>query len=65
MSGESSSRTSIEISRPKRTPAELLKQVNQSFSFVYRPLVLVQENQTVPAILNCWFAGSGSWNSNC
>jgi hypothetical protein len=28
-------------------------------------LVLVQENQTVPAILNCWFAGSGSWNSNC
>jgi hypothetical protein len=23
-----------------------------------RPLVLVQENETVPAILNTWFAGS-------
>jgi beta-glucosidase len=28
------------------------------FLFTGRPLVLVQENQTVPAILNCWFAGS-------
>jgi beta-glucosidase len=26
--------------------------------FTGRPLVLVQENETVPAILNTWFAGS-------
>jgi beta-glucosidase len=26
--------------------------------FTGRPLVLVEENQTVPAILNTWFAGS-------
>jgi beta-glucosidase len=25
--------------------------------FTGRPLVLVQENETVPAILNTWFAG--------
>jgi beta-glucosidase len=30
--------------------------------FTGRPLVLVQENETVPAILNTWFAGSEAGN---
>jgi beta-glucosidase len=57
MSGESSSRTSIEIPPDPKELLQIIK-VNQSFGFtVYRkPLVLVQENQTVPTILNCWFA---------
>jgi beta-glucosidase len=38
---------------------ELLKRETCSVSFILgRPLVLVQENETVPAILNTWFAGS-------
>jgi beta-glucosidase len=31
--------------------------------FTGRPLVLVQENETVPAILNTWFAGSEAGNA--
>jgi beta-glucosidase len=35
-----------------------------SVSFITgRPLVLVQENETVPAILNTWFAGSEAGNA--
>jgi beta-glucosidase len=58
---ESSSRTTIEIHKPKRTIARIIKNRKTcSFSFVYRKAFsfLVEENQTVPAILNTWFAGS-------
>ena len=61
MSGESSSRTNIEIPQAQK---ELLQELLKTGKpvvlvlFTGRPLVLVQENQTVPAILNCWFAGS-------
>jgi beta-glucosidase len=61
MSGESSSRTSIEIPQAQK---ELLQELLKTGKpvvlvlFTGRPLVLVEENQTVPAILNTWFAGS-------
>lgn len=61
MSGESSSRTTIEIPKVQK---ELLQELLKTGKpvvlvlFTGRPLVLVQENQTVPAILNSWFAGS-------
>jgi beta-glucosidase len=42
---------------------ELLKRETCSVSFIGRPLVLVQENETVPAILNTWFAGSEAGNA--
>jgi beta-glucosidase len=43
---------------------ELLKRETCSVSFIHgRPLVLVQENETVPAILNTWFAGSEAGNA--
>jgi beta-glucosidase len=61
MSGESSSRTTIQIPQAQK---ELLQELLKTGKpvvlvlFTGRPLVLVEENQTVPAILNCWFAGS-------
>jgi len=61
MSGESSSRTNIEI--PK-TQKDLLKALLKTGKpvvlvlFTGRPLVLVEENNIVPAILNVWFPGS-------
>jgi beta-glucosidase len=60
MSGESSSRTNLEIPQAQKDLLqELLKRETCSVSFILgRPLVLVQENETVPAILNTWFAGS-------
>jgi beta-glucosidase len=60
MSGESSSRTTIEIPSPKELLQELLKTGKPVVLVLFtgRPLVLVvEENQTVPAILNTWFAG--------
>lgn len=61
MSGESSSRTNLEIPQAQK---DLLKELLKTGKpvvlvlFTGRPLVLVQENETVPAILNAWFAGS-------
>lgn len=61
MSGESSSRTNIEI---PQTQKDLLKALLKTGKpvvlvlFTGRPLVLVEENNTVPAILNVWFPGS-------
>ncbi|TDE01267.1 beta-glucosidase BglX [Flavobacterium hiemivividum] len=61
LSGESSSRTNLEIPQAQK---DLLKELLKTGKpvvlvlFTGRPLVLVQENETVPAILNTWFAGS-------
>ena len=61
MSGESSSRTNLEIPQAQK---DLLKELLKTGKpvvlvlFNGRPLVLTSENATVPAILNTWFAGS-------
>ena len=61
MSGESSSRTNLEIPQSQKDLlAELLKTGKPVVLVLFtgRPLVLVDENATVPAILNVWFPGS-------
>jgi beta-glucosidase len=61
MSGESSSRTNIEIPEAQK---ELLKALLKTGKpvvlvlFTGRPLALKWENENVPAILNVWFGGS-------
>jgi beta-glucosidase len=55
MSGESSSRTNLEIPQAQKDLLqELLKNGKPVVLVLFtgRPLVLVQENETVPAILN-------------
>lgn len=61
MSGECSSRTNLEIPQSQKDLlAELLKTGKPVVLVLFtgRPLVLVDENATVPAILNVWFPGS-------
>jgi len=61
MSGESSSRTNLEIPQAQKDLLnELLKTGKPVVLVLFdgRPLVLKEENETVPAILNVWFAGS-------
>ncbi|WP_026715196.1 beta-glucosidase BglX [Flavobacterium daejeonense] len=61
MSGESSSRTNLEIPQAQKDLLQELLKTGKPVVLVLftgRPLVLVQENETVPAILNAWFAGS-------
>lgn len=61
MSGECSSRTSLELPKvQKRLLNELLKTGKPVVLVLFtgRPLVLVDENASVPAILNVWFPGS-------
>lgn len=61
MSGESSSRTNLEIPQSQKDLlAELLKTGKPVVLVLFtgRPLVLVDENAKVPAILNVWFPGS-------
>ncbi len=61
MSGEAASRTNIEI---PETQKELIKALLKTGKpvvlvlFTGRPLVLVWEEENVPAILNVWFGGS-------
>jgi beta-glucosidase len=60
-SGECSSRTNIEIPQAqKELLNELLKTGKPIVLVLFngRPLVLTDENATVPAILDVWFAGS-------
>jgi beta-glucosidase len=63
-SAEMSEKVAVELPlkfhKPKRTIARIIKNRKTcSFSFVYRKAFsFVEENQTVPAILNTWFAGS-------
>ncbi|NGY37152.1 beta-glucosidase BglX [Flavobacterium sp. XN-5] len=61
MSGESSSRTNLEIPQAQKDLLQTLLKTGKPVVLVLftgRPLVLVEENETVPAILNAWFAGS-------
>lgn len=63
MSGESSSRTNLDLPDVQQT---LLKELLKTGKpvvlvlFTGRPLVLNWENEQVPAILNVWFGGSES-----
>jgi beta-glucosidase len=61
MSGESSSRTNLEIPQAQKDLLNALLKTGKPVVLVLfdgRPLVLKDENATVPAILNVWFAGS-------
>lgn len=66
MSGESSSRSNIQIPETQR---ELLKALLKTGKpvvlvlFAGRPLVLKWENENVPAILDVWFGGSEAGNA--
>ena len=61
MSGESSSRTNLEIPQAQKDLLQALLKTGKPIVLVLftgRPLVLVEENEIVPAILNVWFPGS-------
>ena len=61
MSGESSSRTNLEIPQSQKDLLNALLKTGKPIVLVLfdgRPLVLKDENETVPAILNVWFAGT-------
>jgi beta-glucosidase len=57
MSGESSSRTNLEILKQKDLLQALLKKGKPVVLVLFtgRPLVLVEETKQIPAILNTWF----------
>jgi beta-glucosidase len=60
-SGESSSRTEIGIPQVQKDLLSALLKTGKPVVLVLftgRPLVLVEENENVPAILNVWFPGS-------
>ncbi len=61
MSGESSSRTDISIPQAQKDLLKALLKTGKPVVLVLfngRPLVLTEENKTVPAILDVWFAGT-------
>jgi beta-glucosidase len=61
MSGESSSRSNIEIPQVQKDLLEALLKTGKPVVLVLftgRPLAIPKESQTVPAILNVWFGGS-------
>ncbi len=61
MSGESSSRTDISIPQVQKDLLQALLKTGKPVILVLfngRPLVLTEENETVPAILDVWFAGT-------
>lgn len=63
MSGESSSRTNIEIPQAQKDLLQALLKTGKPVVLVLfngRPLVLVEEEKTTPAILDVWFGGSES-----
>ncbi|MFD0835302.1 beta-glucosidase BglX [Mariniflexile aquimaris] len=60
-SGECSSRTNIEIPQVQKDLLNALLKTGKPVVLVLftgRPLVLVEENEKVPAVLNVWFPGS-------
>jgi beta-glucosidase len=66
MSGESSSRTQLGIPQAQKDLLNALLKTGKPVVvvlFTGRPLVLVEESKTVPAILNAWFAGSEAGNA--
>lgn len=61
MSGESSSRTNLDIPDAQHKLLETMLKTGKPVVLVLftgRPLTLTWENQNVPAILNVWFGGS-------
>ncbi|MDV3575679.1 beta-glucosidase BglX [Elizabethkingia anophelis] len=61
LSGESSSRTNIEIPQAQKDLLTELKKIGKPIVMVLftgRPLVLNDENKQADAIVNAWFAGS-------
>lgn len=61
MSGESSSRTNLEIQKAQKDLLQQLIKTGKPVVLVLfdgRPLVITEENKAVPAILNVWFPGS-------
>lgn len=61
MSGESSSRSNIEIPKVQKDLLQALLKTGKPVVLVLftgRPLAIPEENKTVPAILNVWFGGS-------
>jgi len=61
MSGESSSRTNIEIPQSQKDLLKVLKQTGKPIVIVLftgRPLILNEESKFADAILNVWFPGS-------
>ena len=61
MSGESSSRTNLDLPDVQRTLLEALLKTGKPVVltlFTGRPLTLTWEQEHVPAILNVWFGGS-------
>jgi beta-glucosidase len=61
LSGECSSRTNLEIPQAQKDLLNALLKTGKPVVLVLfdgRPLVITDENTTVPAILNVWFAGS-------
>ncbi|QNK76422.1 beta-glucosidase BglX [Winogradskyella sp. PAMC22761] len=61
LSGESSSRTDLGIPQVQKDLLNALLKTGKPVVLVLftgRPLVLVEENENVPAILNVWFPGS-------
>ncbi len=66
MSGESSSRTDISIPKAQRDLLQALVKTGKPVVLVLfngRPLVLTEENETVPAILDVWFPGTEAGNA--
>ncbi|HEY0666779.1 MAG TPA: beta-glucosidase BglX [Sphingobacteriaceae bacterium] len=66
MSGESSSRTNIEIPQIQKDLIQALLNTGKPVVLVLftgRPLALKWEHKNVPAILNVWFAGSEAGNA--
>lgn len=66
MSGESSSRTNIEIPQIQKDLLQALLNIGKPVVLVLftgRPLALKWEHENVPAILNVWFAGSEAGNA--
>jgi len=61
MSGESSSRTNIDIPRAQKDLLEALLKTGKPVimvMFTGRPLTIKWESENIPAILNVWFGGS-------
>jgi len=61
MSGESSSRSNLEIPQAQRDLLNGLLKIGKPVVLVLfngRPLILNKENESVPAILDAWFPGS-------
>lgn len=66
MSGESSSRTDLEIPKIQQELLEALLKTGKPVVLVLfngRPLILNTEKEKVPAILNVWFGGSETGNA--